>query len=84
MGFLTSRFARVCWRGLLPTAALLLVFGCGEGGGAPGLSEPPKDTGPTESYAGKGATGVQDGKAPLRRGRTAARSAKGVDPAGPE
>jgi hypothetical protein len=84
MGFLTTRFARTCSRGLLPTAALLVILGCGEGGGAPGLSEPPKDAGTTKSYAGKSPKEVQEGNAPAKRGRTAGRSVKGAEAAGPE
>jgi hypothetical protein len=84
MGFLTSRFARRHWGQLAFMAALLVTFGCGEAGSAPGLSKPASNAaGPTESFAGKRPTEVQQGKV-TKRSRGAARNVRGVDPAGPE
>jgi hypothetical protein len=81
MGFLTSRFARPCWGELVVMAALLVTFGCGGGGGAPGLNQPPSaEGGPTQSFKGKSSKEVQEGKTP-QRGRTAARNVRGVAPA---
>ena len=81
MGFLTSRFARLCWGELVRMAALLVAFGCGGGGGAPGLYQPPSGAdAQTQSFKGKSPKEVQEGKTPTR-GRTAAGKVKGVEPA---
>src|SRR5262249_25866164 len=79
-GFLTWRFARRHWGQLTFVAALLVTFGCGETGTAPGLSEPASNAaGPAKSFAGKPSKEVQEGKAP-KRGRGATRNVKGVEP----
>jgi hypothetical protein len=82
MGFLISRSAQPCWGELVLTSALLAAFGCGGGGGAPGLFQPPSAAdGATQSFKGKSPKEVQEGKTTLKRGKTEGRSVKGVEPA---
>jgi hypothetical protein len=74
MGSLTSRLARPRFKQVVVLAGALAMFGCGDGGSAPGVTAPPSTaTGTPESRAGKGPTEV------TRKGRI---STKGMDPAG--